>query len=165
EKGEEIFYYITLMNENYPMPPMPEGAREGILKGMYRLKGSVMKKALLRANLFGSGTILNEVIKAGALLAEKYKIACDIWSVTSYKELHRDGREAERWNRLHPGDPPRVSYVSRCLAETEGVFVAASDYVKALPDSVSQWFPKPLTTLGTDGFGRSESRAALRHFF
>jgi pyruvate dehydrogenase E1 component len=153
------------MNEPYLMPPMPEGAAEGILKGLYRLKGSENKKAQLRAQLFGSGAILNEALKAQALLEEKYGVAADVWSITSYKELYRDGHEVERWNRLHPLEPPRVPYVSSCLKDAPGVCVAASDYVKALPDSISRWFPRPLVALGTDGFGRSDSRRALRDFF
>ncbi len=164
-EGESIFYYLTLMNEPYLMPPMPEGAAEGILKGLYRLKGSENKKAQLRAQLFGSGAILNEALKAQALLEEKYGVAADVWSITSYKELYRDGHEVERWNRLHPLEPPRVPYVSSCLKDAPGVCVAASDYVKALPDSISRWFPRPLVALGTDGFGRSDSRRALRDFF
>ena len=163
--GESIFYYLTLMNEPYLMPAMPEGVAEGILKGMYRLKAAENKKAQLRAQLFGSGAILNEALKAQALLEEKYGVAADVWSITSYKELYRDGHEVERWNRLHPLEPPRVPYVSSCLKDALGVCVAASDYVKALPDSISRWFPRPLVSLGTDGFGRSDSRRALRDFF
>jgi pyruvate dehydrogenase E1 component len=163
--GESIFYYLTLMNEPYLMPAMPEGVAEGILKGLYRLKAAENKKAQLRAQLFGSGAILNEALKAQALLQEKYGIAADVWSITSYKELYRDGHEVERWNRLHPLEPPRVPYVSSCLKDALGVCVAASDYVKALPDSISRWFPRPLVSLGTDGFGRSDSRRALRDFF
>jgi pyruvate dehydrogenase E1 component len=164
-EGESIFYYLTLMNEPYLMPPMPEGAAEGILKGLYRLKGSENKKAQLRAQLFGSGAILNEALKAQALLEEKYGVAAEVWSITSYKELYRNGHEVERWNRLHPLEPPRVPYVTSCLQDAPGVCVAASDYVKALPDSISRWFPRPLVSLGTDGFGRSDSRRALRDFF
>jgi len=164
-EGESIFYYLTLMNEPYLMPAMPEGVAEGILKGMYRLKAAENKKAQLRAQLFGSGAILNEALKAQALLEEKYGVAAEVWSITSYKELYRDGHEVERWNRLHPLEPPRVPYVSSCLKDALGVCVAASDYVKALPDSISRWFPRPLVSLGTDGFGRSDSRRALRDFF
>lgn len=164
-EGESIFYYLTLMNEPYLMPAMPEGVAEGILKGMYRLKAAENKKAQLRAQLFGSGAILNEALKAQALLEEKYGVAADVWSITSYKELYRDGHEVERWNRLHPLEPPRVPYVTSCLQDAPGVCVAASDYVKALPDSISRWFPRPLVSLGTDGFGRSDSRRALRDFF
>jgi len=162
--GESIFYYITVMNEPYAMPPMPAGAREGILKGMYRYRASENKKARLRAQLFGSGAILLEALKAQELL-EKFGVAADVWSITSYKELYRDGMDADRWNMLHPAEKPRVPYATRCLADAPGVFVAASDYLKSLPAMVSRWFPRPLACLGTDGFGRSESRAGLRDFF
>jgi pyruvate dehydrogenase E1 component len=166
EEQEDILYYITVENEQYPMPAMPsEDVRDGILKGMYRYKSSEKTDAKLHAQLFGSGAILNEVLEAQWLLEEKYNVATDVWSVTSYKELYKDAHEAERWNRLHPGEPPKVPYVTQCLADVPGVFVAASDYVKALPDSISQCFPKPLVALGTDGFGRSETRSYLRDFF
>ncbi len=165
EEQESVFYYLTVMNEPYAMPPMPEGVKEGILKGMYRLKASENKKAKLRAQLFGSGAILNEALKAQQLLSDRYDVAADVWGITSYKQLYRDGHDAERWNMLHPSEEPRVPYVSACLADAPGVLVAASDYLKALPDSVSRWFPRPLVSLGTDGFGRSDSRAALRNFF
>ena len=167
EKQEDIFYYITLMNENYEHPAMPEheGVREGILRGMYLFKPTENVDAKLRAQLFGSGAILNEVVKAQQLLAERYNVAADVWSVTSYKQLYRDGHDAERWNMLHPGERPLVPFVTQCVGNAPGVFVAASDYVKAMPDSISQWLPRPLVSLGTDGFGRSEGRAALRDFF
>jgi pyruvate dehydrogenase E1 component len=115
--------------------------------------------------LFGSGAILLEVIKAQEMLESHYDVAADVWSVTSYQELYRDAHAAERWNRLHPGETPRIPYVTRCLEDAEGVLVAASDYVKALPDSIDRWMPRTLTALGTDGFGRSEGRAALRDHF
>lgn len=165
EEQESVFYYITVLNENYAMPPMPEGVHDGILRGMYKFKASERRDLQLRAHLFGSGAILNEALKASAILEEQYGVATDVWSVTSYKELRRDGLEAERWNMLHPGEPERVPYVTQCLAGEDGVFVAASDYMKMLPDSVSRWFPRPLISLGTDGFGRSDSRRALRDFF
>jgi pyruvate dehydrogenase E1 component len=165
DDGESIFYYLTLMNENYDMPAMPANCADGILKGMYRLKDSENKKNRLRAQLFGSGAILNEALKAQRILEEKYGVAADVWSITSYRELYRDGHAAERWNRLHPGEPPRVPFVTECVKNAPGVFVAASDYLKALPDAIARWFPRPLHALGTDGFGRSESRAALRDFF
>lgn len=167
ERREDVFYYLTVMNENYTHPPMPSGAevREGILKGMYKFKPAENRKAKLRAQLLGSGAILNEVLRAQELLAEKYDVAADVWSVTSYKELHRDGLEAERWNLLHPGETPQIPFVRRCVGDQSGAFVAVCDYVRALPDSISRWFPRRLHSLGTDGFGRSESRAALREFF
>jgi pyruvate dehydrogenase E1 component len=165
--GESIFYYLTVMNEPLPMPAMPEGKniREGILKGLYRFSASQKKDTKLRAQLFGSGTIMFEVLKAQKILEEKYNVAVDVWSVTSYKELYRNGNDCERWNMLHPTSTPRVPYVTECLKDTSGVLVAASDYMKVLPESISQWMPRPLVALGTDGFGRSEGRAALRDFF
>jgi len=153
------------MNEQYAMPEMPQGAHDGILKGMYRFRATANPKSALRAQLFGSGAILTEVIKAQEILESKYNVAADVWSVTSYSELYREGHACERWNMLHPGEAPRVPYVTQCLKDAQGVLIAASDYVKALPDSIDRWLPRPLTALGTDGFGRSESRAALREFF
>jgi pyruvate dehydrogenase E1 component len=164
-EGESVFYYITLMNEQYEMPPMPEGARDGILRGMYRLRAAEPKKGQPRAHLLGSGAILNEAIKAQQVLGDQFGVAADVWSVTSYQELYRDGHAAERWNRLHPGEKPRVPYVTQCLGDAEGVIVAASDYVKALPDAIDRWLPKHFVSLGTDGFGRSENRTSLRDFF
>jgi pyruvate dehydrogenase E1 component len=165
EEQENIFYYLTVMNENYDMPPMPEGAKEGILKGMYRFKASKMKTPKMKAHLLGSGAILNEAIKAQTILEEKYKVSTDVWSVTSYKELRREALEIERWNRLHPSEKQKESYIEKLLKKENGVFIAASDYVKALPDSIAKWFPKHLVSLGTDGFGRSEGRNELRDFF
>jgi len=163
--GENIFYYVTVMNENYAHPPMPEGVRDGILRGMYRFRAAADKKSKLRAQLFGSGAILNEVLRAQEILAEKYGVAADVWSVTSYKALYRDGIDAERWNRLHPAEKPRVPYVTEQLENAPGVLVAASDYLKTLPNMIAKWMPRPLASLGTDGFGRSEGRADLRDFF
>jgi pyruvate dehydrogenase E1 component len=163
--GESIFYYLTVMNEQYAMPAMPDGARDGIVKGMYRFRAASLPKAAARAQLFGSGAILPEVIKAQEILESKYNVGADVWSVTSYGELYRDGHACERWNMLHPGEAQRVPYVTQCLKDAPGVLVAASDYVKALPDSIDRWLPRSLVTLGTDGFGRSEGRAGLREFF
>jgi pyruvate dehydrogenase E1 component len=165
KKGENVYYYITVMNEPYAMPPMPSGSREGILKGMYRFRASANGKSKLRAQLFGSGAILREALRAQEILEEKYNVAADVWSVTSYKALYIDGIETERWNLLHPGERPRVPYVSECLADASGVLVAASDYLKALPNLISKWMPRRFDSLGTDGFGRSESRVSLRDFF
>lgn len=165
EEQENVFYYLTVMNENYDMPPMPEGVKEGILKGMYKFKASKMKTPKMKAHLLGSGAILNEVIKAQKILEEKYKVSTDIWSVTSYKELRREALETERWNSLHPSEKQKETYIEKILKKEDGVFVAASDYVKALPDSIAKWFPKHLISLGTDGFGRSEGRNELRDFF
>jgi pyruvate dehydrogenase E1 component len=162
---ESIFYYLTVMNEQYAMPVMPEGSREGILKGLYRFRATSLPDSPMRAQLFGSGAILPEVVKAQEILESKYNVGADVWSVTSYSELYRDGHTAERWNMLHPGETPRVPYVTQQLKDAQGVLVAASDYVKAMPDSIDRWLPRPLVALGTDGFGRSESRASLREFF
>ena len=164
KEQESIFYYLTVMNEQYEMPAMPEGAREGIVKGMYRFSKSANGKSKLKAQLLGSGTILNEVIGAAKLL-ENYGVAADVWSVTSYNELYRDAHGAERWNMLHPGEKPKVPYVTQCLGETKGVIVAASDYLKVLPASIDRWMPRRVRSLGTDGFGRSEDRKHLREFF
>ncbi len=164
---ESIFYYLTVTNEPLPMPEMPAGkeVRDGILKGLYRFKTSERREAKLHAQLFGSGTIMYEVLKAQTILEEKYGVAADVWSVTSYKELYRDGNDCERWNLLHPGGKPRIPFVTQCLKDAAGVLVAASDYMKVLPEAIAQWMPRPLVALGTDGFGRSENRAALRDFF
>ena len=163
--GESIFYYITVMNENYAMPAMPGDVRAGILKGMYRFRAAQNQESKLRAQLFGSGAILNEALKAQEILAEKYGVAADVWSVTSYKALYTDGIETDRWNRLHPAEKARVPYVTQLLQDAPGVLVAATDYLKTLPNMISQWVPRRMASLGTDGFGRSEGRAALRDFF
>jgi len=163
--GENIFYYITVMNEPYVMPAMPAGAREGILKGMYKFRAASNKKSKLRAQLFGSGAILNEALRAQEILEQKFSVAADVWSVTSYKALYTDGIEVERWNRLHPTEKPHVPYVTQCVGEAPGVIVAATDYLKTLPNMISKWMPRRMATLGTDGFGRSEGRASLRDFF
>jgi pyruvate dehydrogenase E1 component len=163
--GESVCYYLTLMNEQYAMPAMPEGAADGILKGMYKFKATTLPKAKARAQLFGSGAILPEVIKAQEVLETQYGVGADVWSVTSYTELYREGHACERWNMLHPGEPARVPYVTQCLKDAPGVYVAASDYLKVLPDAIDRWTPRPIVALGTDGFGRSENRAGLREFF
>ena len=168
DEQEDMFYYITVMNENYPQPAMPddkETVKDGILRGMYKFRASQKKGAKLKTNLFGSGTIMNEVLKAQQMLEERYDVAADVWSVTSYTQLRRDGLDTDRWNMLHPNQPPRVPYVQQCVGQEPGIFVAASDYVKTLPDGIARWLPGPMIALGTDGFGRSESREALRDFF
>jgi pyruvate dehydrogenase E1 component len=152
------------MNEQYEMPPMPAGSKDGILKGLYRFSTASNPKAKLKAQLLGSGAILNEVIAAQKLL-EKYGVAADVWSVTSYQELYRDGHACERWNMLHPTETPRVPYVTQCFKDAAGVIIAASDYLKILPDSLDRWLPRRVRSLGTDGFGRSEDRTDLRNFF
>jgi pyruvate dehydrogenase E1 component len=162
---EQAFYYITAMNEQYEMPAMPEGVRDGIIKGLYRLRSAPSPaRSAAQAQLVGSGSILNEVVKAQALL-EKYGVAADVWSATSYNELYRDAHRAERWNLLHPAEAPRRPYVTECLGPAPGVVVAASDYLRSQPDMIARWVGKPMVTLGTDGFGRSEDRASLRNFF
>jgi len=163
---ESIFYYLTVMNEQYAMPPMPEGedVRSGIVKGMYRYSKAKNTASKLKAQLLGSGAILPEVIKAAALL-EQFGVAADVWSVTSYSELYRDGNACDRWNMLHPSKKARVPYIAECLNKTEGAIVAASDYLKMLPNSIDRWLPRQIVSLGTDGFGRSEGRRQLRDFF
>jgi pyruvate dehydrogenase E1 component len=163
--GEEIFYYLTLYNENHTMPAMPEGAESGILKGLYKLKKTEGRAKKLRANLLGSGPLVNEALRAQGLLAERYGVAADVWSVTSYKHLRTDALRAARWNMLHPDSPQKRSYLEETLAGEEGVFVAVSDYMKLVADQIAPWVPGGLTTLGTDGFGRSDTREHLRRFF
>jgi len=137
--GESISYYLTVMNEPYAMPAIPGDVKDGILRGMYLFRKAANSRAKLRAQLFGSGAILNEALRAQEILETKYGVAADVWSVTSYKELYNDGMETERWNRLHPGENPRVPYVTQCLADAPGVLVAATDYLKVLPSMVSKW--------------------------
>ena len=163
ELQEPVIYYFTVTNEAYRQPPMPEGAADGILRGMYRLRPAAGDGP--RVQLLGSGAILNEVAAAQRILAERYGVAAAVWSVTSYSELRRDALDAQRWNMLHPGEPPRRSYLERITADAEGPFVAASDYLKSLPDAIAKWLPGRLVSLGTDGFGRSDTRAALRDHF
>ncbi len=162
---EDIFYYITLYNENYPMPPMPAGAEEGILKGAYKLKSAPEGDERPRIHLLGSGSLLREALRAQDILSEKYGVAADVWSATSYKELRRDALEADRWNLLHPDQEPRKPYVVRIFEGDDRPIVAVSDYMKLVPDMISRWLPGRLFTLGTDGFGRSDTREALRRFF
>jgi len=165
EDKESIFYYLTVYNENFEQPPMPEGCEEGILRGMYRLRSSELSKDKPVAQLLGSGPLLNESVKAQEILEQRYGVATEVWSVTSYKELRRDGKEVERHNLLHADQPAKTPYVAQCLGSEPGVVVATSDYLKLLPDSLARWIPKPLVSLGTDGFGRSDTRNALRNFF
>jgi pyruvate dehydrogenase E1 component len=162
---EDIFYYITLMNENYTHPAMPADAHEGILRGMYRLREGAKRSKKPRVQLLGSGTMLGEVIAAADLLSADWGVEADIWSVTSFTELRRDGIEVERWNLLHPGSKPRVAYVSAALADGRGPVVASTDYIRAFADQIRQWVPGAYRVLGTDGFGRSDYRRALRRFF
>jgi pyruvate dehydrogenase E1 component len=163
QDGEDIFYYITLMNENYPHPEMPEGVEEGIHKGMYLLqKGDGPG---LRVQLMGSGTILREVIAAADLLQEDFAIAADVWSILGVNQLHREGMVIEDWNRHHPEQPKKVSYVEAQLEGHEGPVVISTDYVQAYAEQLRRFIHRPLTVLGTDGYGRSDSREVLRRFF
>jgi pyruvate dehydrogenase E1 component len=158
---EDVFYYLTVMNENYAQPAIPEGAEAGILRGMH----PIVESADAKIQLLGSGTILREVLAGAELLREDFGVESDVWSVTSYTELRRDGLEAERYNRLHPTAEPRTSFVEESLGMRNGPVVAATDYVRSLPDSIRPWVDAPFTVLGTDGFGRSDYRKALRRFF
>jgi pyruvate dehydrogenase E1 component len=166
---EDVFYYITLMNENYPHPGLPEGAREGILKGMYKLPGAGRAAAAgdksPRVQLLGSGTILREVIAAAELLKVDWGVAADVWSCPSFTELRRDGMAAARWNLLHPTEKPRLSHVEQCLGPTKGPVVASTDYIRTFADQIREFVPRRYKVLGTDGFGRSDSRDNLRRFF
>jgi pyruvate dehydrogenase E1 component len=165
EDGQNIVYYLTVMNEFYKMPAMPQGVEDGILKGLYRFRASDNKRAKIKAHLLGSGTILNEAVKAQEILETRYGVAADVWSVTSYKTLYWDAIDSERWNVLNADKDPKRSHLEQQLAGETGVFVAASDYLKALPASIAKWVPGPLALLGTDGYGRSDTRDALRGFF
>jgi pyruvate dehydrogenase E1 component len=165
---EDVFYYITLMNENYVHPAMPDGAAEGILRGMHILREAPKRTKKPVVQLLGSGTILNEVIAAADLLEQDFGVLADVWSVTSFTELRRDGLEVERWNMLHPDEKPRDSYVAAVLAGRRGPAIASTDYLRAVPDQIRQWVGRAgrsYRTLGTDGFGRSDFRRALRRFF
>lgn len=165
-QSENIFYYITMYNEPaYPMPAMPEGVAEGIVKGMYRLKTIDVPGSKRHVNLLGSGMLLQEVLKAADMLAEKYGVASTVYAVTSYKELRRDAMEAARWNMLHPEQPRRISYVESLTANAKGPFIASSDYMRTWAEQIAPYLPGGLLALGTDGFGRSETRPALRRFF
>ena len=165
EKMEDRFYYITMYNEDYPMPEMPEGAEEGILRGIYRLKTAPGGKGKAVAQLFGSGPILNEVLRAQEILAEKYGVQTDVWSVTSYNELRREALGVERWNRLHPAEAEKTPYILSALGKAKGPVIAATDYMKAVPDQLAPWLTTRLVSLGTDGFGRSDNREHLRRHF
>jgi pyruvate dehydrogenase E1 component len=165
QESEDRFYYITVYNENYVQPPMPEaeGIIEGILRGIYKYRPAANGPAA--AQLFGSGPMLNEALKAQKILAERYQVAADVWSVTSYNELRREALAVERWNRLHPAEPERVPYVLTALEGSNGPIIASTDYIKAVPDQLAPWLGPRLTSLGTDGFGRSDNREHLRKFF
>jgi pyruvate dehydrogenase E1 component len=163
QEQQNVFFYIACMNENYVHPALPKGVEGGILRGMYLLH--IGKPGRVRVNLLGSGTILREVVAAAELLEEEFGVPADVFSVTSFSELRREALDAERWNLLHPGERRRIPYVSQCLAGHDGPFVAATDYMRTVPDQIRQWVPGRFHVLGTDGYGRSDSRAALRGFF
>jgi pyruvate dehydrogenase E1 component len=164
KEREDRFYYLTLYNENYPMPPIPKDLNpEGILKGIYRYQTAENGKAVVQ--LFGSGPILNEALRAQKILVEKYNVAADVWSVTSYNELRRDALEVQRWNRLHPDQKQKEPYILQALKGAVGPVIAATDYMKAVPGQLAPWLEGRLETLGTDGFGRSDNREYLRRHF
>lgn len=165
QDGETAIYYIMVGNENYEMPAMPAGAEEGILKGIYKFQSNDVPNARARVQLFGSGAILRMVLQAQQILAERYQIASDVWSVTSYTQLRRDCQSCERWNMLHPDQPAKVSYLEQVLSGVQGPFIAASDYVRALPEQLLRYIPGDYFVLGTDGMGRSETRETLRRHF
>ena len=162
--GEDIFYYLTIYNQDYSMPPMPAGCEPGILRGLYRYRPAP-REARLKAQLFGSGVILLQALRAQEILADRFDVAADVWSATSYQQLRNDALAVERWNRLHPTETPRRSYLAEQLEGAEGPVVASSDFVKAVPDSIGRWVRAPFVPLGTDGFGRSDTREALRRHF
>ena len=162
---ESIYYYITVMNENYVHPPMPTGAEDGIVQGMYLLQSVGKKKRKLKVQLLGSGAILREVEHAAQCLDADFEISADVWSVTSFNQLARDGQDVERYNRLHPGKKPKPSYVERCLGDTRGPVIAATDYIKAYAEQIRAYIPRSYHVLGTDGYGRSDTRQKLRGFF
>jgi pyruvate dehydrogenase E1 component len=163
-ENEDIFYYLSLYNENYSMPPMPAGVEDGILKGLYKFKVGVEGKKV-KAHILGSGPIIQSALKAQEILAERYGVSADVWSATSYKLLRTDAIRCQRWNMLHPTGPAKKSYVEELLAKEQGAFVAVSDNIRTVPDQIASWVPGGLFTLGTDGFGRSDTRTRLRRFF
>jgi pyruvate dehydrogenase E1 component len=166
QEQEDVFYYITVMNENYEHPAMPDGVADAIIKGMYRFReGRSGGKKAPRVQLLGSGTILREVIAAAYLLSQDFGVVADVWSVSSFTELRREAIDIERWNLLHPTETPRKSYVETCLGEGEGPVIAATDYMRMMADQIRAWVPRRYRVLGTDGFGRSDYRKKLRHFF
>jgi pyruvate dehydrogenase E1 component len=163
---EDVFYYLTVMNENYPHPAMPEGAEEGILKGMYLLREGEGEGGSPRVQLMGSGTILREVLAGADLLREDFGVTADVWSATSFTELHREGMAAERWSRLHPTEDPRPSFVEQSLTGRDGPVVASTDYIRTYAEQIRPFVKgRRYEVLGADGFGRSDYRVKLRRFF
>ncbi|MBU1665350.1 MAG: pyruvate dehydrogenase (acetyl-transferring), homodimeric type, partial [Gammaproteobacteria bacterium] len=168
QEQEDVFYYPTVMNENYSHPALPKGAEEGILKGLYRFSEGAKpkgKKKAPRVQLLGSGTILREVMAAAELLESDWGVAADVWSATSFNELRREAQDVHRWNLMHPDQTQKTSFVEQCLDGTEGPIIASTDYMRAFPDQIRPYVHRRYVTLGTDGFGRSDSREALRSFF
>ncbi|MBV8554920.1 MAG: pyruvate dehydrogenase (acetyl-transferring), homodimeric type, partial [Planctomycetaceae bacterium] len=165
EQQEDVYYYITVMNENYEHPAMPDGVAGSIIKGMYLFKEGRVGKEAPRVQLLGSGTILREVIAAADLLYDDFGVVADVWSAPSFTELRREAIDVERWNMLHPTETPRKSHVETCLGEREGPVIAATDYMRMMADQIRAWVPRRYRVLGTDGFGRSDYRKKLRHFF
>jgi len=163
ERGDDVFYYITIYNENWAQPAKPDGVEEGVLRGLYRFREATAGSR--RVQLLASGPIVQQALRAQQMLAEKWDVAADIWSATSFQQLRNEALDVERWNRLHPDAEQRVPYVSRLIGATDGPIVAATDYLKSLPDMVARWIDRPYTVLGTDGFGRSDTREALRTHF
>jgi pyruvate dehydrogenase E1 component len=163
ERADDVFYYITLYNENWVQPPKPDGIEEGVIRGLYRFKPAAGGSR--PAQLLASGSILQQALRAQEILAEKYDVAADVWSATSFQQLRNDALDVERWNRLHPEAEQRAAYVRRCLEPTQGPVVGVTDYMKAVPDMIGRWVDRPYVVLGTDGFGRSDTRDALRDFF
>jgi pyruvate dehydrogenase E1 component len=161
---EDVFYYVTLYNETYPMPAMPVGAPEGIVKGLYRYADAPGERKH-RAQILASGTAMRAALEAQQMLFDDHDVAADVWSATSYKQLREDALSVERWNRLHPEAASRVSYLTECLADAEGPIIAVTDFMKAVPDQIGRFVPQPFVPLGTDGFGFSDTRAALRRHF
>jgi pyruvate dehydrogenase E1 component len=165
EDKENCFYYLTTMNENYIQPAMPDGVEEGIVRGIYPLKRSQEVTSKKKVTLMGAGTILNEVVAASEILKEKFSVEADIWSLTSVNELVREGQAVDRWNLLHPTEKPKLSYVEQQVGNISDPIVIATDYMKAYAEQLRRYLPSSLHVLGTDGFGRSDSRETLRHFF
>ena len=163
DPGEDSFYYITLYNENWPQPALPEGVEDGVLRGLYRYKEA--PGGTRRVQLLAAGSILPQAVRAQQLLAERYDVAADVWSTTSFQQLRNEALDVERWNRLHPDAEPRIPYVRSCLDPSTGPIIAATDYMKAVPDMITRWIDRPYIVLGTDGFGRSDTRDALRAHF
>jgi pyruvate dehydrogenase E1 component len=161
---EDVFYYVTLYNETYPMPAMPDGAEDGILRGLYRYRPAAAERTR-RVQILASGTAMLAALDAQSLLADEHDVAADVWSATSYQQLRNDALSVERWNRLHPAETPRQGHVTDAFGDVDGPVVAVTDFVKAVPDQIARWAPKPFVPLGTDGFGLSDARAPLRRHF